>query len=396
MKLKTLLLGSAAAMVAFTGAQAADAVIVAEPEPVEYVRVCDLYGSGFFYIPGTETCLKLSGSMRVQYEWNTDGTIDGASTAVAGGVQFTTQNIGVVAPVGSAFVGTTGTQNIFATPTAPTAAAVGSSKSTGAISYRARVNFDARNETDFGTLRSFVRLEGNGGDETTGAAGNVYVHTAVTSLGGLSFGFGDTFFTTNTAYGHPGNMLDGQYDYDQSVFMQYTFAAGGFSATAGIQGGAEADDRYIDPYAGAVYSADLFSVHASVIYDSDVEEIAYAGALVVKPIDGLSIKGWYQGDDGENTQYIGAGGDYQWGVGAAYAVLDNFSIGAGYSEADGSAVNAGNDLEEYVVGFAWQPVSGLNVQADYRHQDFGINDARNIVGVRDDNDTYRIRITRSW
>jgi hypothetical protein len=33
--------------------------------PVEYVRVCDVYGAGFFYIPGTDTCLKIGGSVRV-------------------------------------------------------------------------------------------------------------------------------------------------------------------------------------------------------------------------------------------------------------------------------------------------------------------------------------------
>src|SRR4029450_190085 len=64
MNIKSLLLGSAAALVAATGARAADAVVVAEPEPVEYVRVCDVYGAGFYYMPGTETCLKISGYMR--------------------------------------------------------------------------------------------------------------------------------------------------------------------------------------------------------------------------------------------------------------------------------------------------------------------------------------------
>ena len=29
--------------------------------PVEYVKICDAYGSGFYYIPGTEACLKLGG-----------------------------------------------------------------------------------------------------------------------------------------------------------------------------------------------------------------------------------------------------------------------------------------------------------------------------------------------
>ena len=32
--------------------------------PVDYVRVCDAFGSGFFYIPGTDTCLKIGGYVR--------------------------------------------------------------------------------------------------------------------------------------------------------------------------------------------------------------------------------------------------------------------------------------------------------------------------------------------
>ncbi len=64
MKIKSLLIGSAALMTASSGAYAADAIVMADPEPVEYVRVCDVYGPGFFYIPGTETCLKIGGYVR--------------------------------------------------------------------------------------------------------------------------------------------------------------------------------------------------------------------------------------------------------------------------------------------------------------------------------------------
>ena len=39
MNIKSLLLGSAAALVAVTCSRAADAVVIAEPEPMEYVRV---------------------------------------------------------------------------------------------------------------------------------------------------------------------------------------------------------------------------------------------------------------------------------------------------------------------------------------------------------------------
>jgi len=68
MNIKSLLLGSAAALAVVSGAQAADAVVAAEPEPMEYVKVCDAYGTGYFYIPGTETCLKVGGRVRVDMQ----------------------------------------------------------------------------------------------------------------------------------------------------------------------------------------------------------------------------------------------------------------------------------------------------------------------------------------
>src|SRR5690606_35720372 len=76
MKIKSLLLGSAAAMVAATGAKAADAIVIAEPEPVEYVRVCDAYGAGFFYIPGTGTCLSINGYIWAQIGASNQNRID--------------------------------------------------------------------------------------------------------------------------------------------------------------------------------------------------------------------------------------------------------------------------------------------------------------------------------
>ncbi len=80
MNIKSLLLGSAAALVAVSGVQAADAVVVAEPEPAEYVRICDVYGAGYFYIPGTETCLRVGGYVRMDISGGQDGSFTGRST----------------------------------------------------------------------------------------------------------------------------------------------------------------------------------------------------------------------------------------------------------------------------------------------------------------------------
>jgi len=62
---KSLLLGSAAGVVAVAGAQAADLPVKAKP--VEYVKICSLYGDGFYYIPGTETCVRIGASAQADY-----------------------------------------------------------------------------------------------------------------------------------------------------------------------------------------------------------------------------------------------------------------------------------------------------------------------------------------
>ena len=66
---RTLILSSAAGLIALSGgAQAADLPVKAKA--VEYVRICSLYGAGFFYIPGTDTCIKVGGYLRVDTTFN--------------------------------------------------------------------------------------------------------------------------------------------------------------------------------------------------------------------------------------------------------------------------------------------------------------------------------------
>src|SRR6202012_1729761 len=74
--IKSLVLGSAATLVAMGGAQAADLSVKAKA--VEYVKICSLSGAGLYYIPGTDTCVKIGGYLR------TDVTVNGQ----AGGAPF--------------------------------------------------------------------------------------------------------------------------------------------------------------------------------------------------------------------------------------------------------------------------------------------------------------------
>src|ERR1700732_1264152 len=68
---KSLLLGTAAGFVAVAGAQAADMPVKAKP--VQYVKICSLYGDGYYYIPGSDTCIKFGGYVRADYGWNPAG-----------------------------------------------------------------------------------------------------------------------------------------------------------------------------------------------------------------------------------------------------------------------------------------------------------------------------------
>ena len=76
---KSLLLGSAAGLVAVAGAQAADLPVKAKP--VQYVKICSLYGVGFYYIPGTDMCIKIGGWVRAEAAWG----VNGSSTNVQNG-----------------------------------------------------------------------------------------------------------------------------------------------------------------------------------------------------------------------------------------------------------------------------------------------------------------------
>ena len=73
-------------LAAVAGAQAAD-LPVRTAAPVEYVRVCSAHGVGFFYIPGTETCLRVSGFARFEYNvastaWDTLRTTRASARSV--------------------------------------------------------------------------------------------------------------------------------------------------------------------------------------------------------------------------------------------------------------------------------------------------------------------------
>src|SRR5215470_10039935 len=154
---KSLLLGSAAGLVAVAGAQAADLPVKAKP--VEYVKVCSLYGAGFYYIPGTDICLKLGGYVRNQHYWGY-GT-SATNTPFFGTTTLNTRN--------------STDDNLYT------------------IRFRTIISVDTRQQTDFGTLRTYMTV-GWTQDFIGQTASNLYANRAFIQFAGFTFGKATSYY----------------------------------------------------------------------------------------------------------------------------------------------------------------------------------------------------------
>jgi len=200
---KIMMLAGAAGIATVGGAQAAD-LPSRKAAPVEYVRVCSTYGAGYFYIPGTETCIRIGGRARYEYEYREAYSRDGNTT-------------------GSRAIG--------------------------------RIFLDARTATEYGLLRAFVRYDvmrrigtlrsgtsdrvayafpGSGVDFAGKAQTTVDINRAFVQLGGLLAGRSQSYFDfyagdlelTGTTAGS--SMTTNLLAYTASF-------GGGFSATLSIE-----------------------------------------------------------------------------------------------------------------------------------------------------------------
>lgn len=207
---KSLLLGSVAGLAAVAGAQAADLPVKAKA--VEYVKVCSAYGAGYYYIPGTDTCLKLDGYARFDTYVNAVGTFNPAISSVSG----------------TAFNG-------------PGAGALGYPfKDSDDAAYltraRAVMGMDARTQTDYGTLRSYIRFgmswDSQSSANTSSGIG-FYFERAFIQFAGFTFGYTQSFFDTGTSYAYT-TLYAGSNQW--TTALAYTAQFGnGFSATLALE-----------------------------------------------------------------------------------------------------------------------------------------------------------------
>jgi hypothetical protein len=184
--LRGLLLGSATALVSVVSAQAADL----PGKPIDYVRICDAYGAGFFFIPGTDTCLKVGGlalsevrSYDASYSVSPIG-----GTGTNSGIGNSTAN--PFAKTG-AFRAVGGSSAFGYVPTG-TQYSNGRSRDDYGWDSLGRIELDARTGTPYGVLRSFIRVDAFVGSGTA--------NTGALTTGG-SFISGSSLYNTTAGNG---------------------------------------------------------------------------------------------------------------------------------------------------------------------------------------------------
>ena len=85
--MKKVLIGLATAASTSTLVHAAD-LPMAKADAVEYMKICTEFGAGFFYIPGSDTCLKLSGYVRADYRFGYGSTLTHSVTRLSDAASF--------------------------------------------------------------------------------------------------------------------------------------------------------------------------------------------------------------------------------------------------------------------------------------------------------------------
>ena len=311
MNVKSILLGTAAALVA-SGAYAADLPGEAAPAAVDYVKVCDAFGAGFFYIPGTDTCLDISGRFR-------------------GGIAFSSSK---KTRTGS---GTTADPYVYGGGTEVD------------FTNAARVQFDARSATDLGTLRAFAEVAME--DSDRGAKfNNVFVQ-----LGYVTVGRQDDLTDGDVLYGDEGftgfNAAFGDTSYNGITVLADNLG-GGFYAGAGVYG------------SGAVENA-------SVLY-RDVDTGSQESHALIEGIVGIAKQSWGSADlsggyladsQYKDSYFVKATAEFlitselSARLTAAYVNLDSFAAGATTGK------DVSKDWETVSAAVKYQATPDLDVYA---------------------------------
>ncbi len=309
-------------------------------KPVQYVKICSLYGAGFFYIPGTDTCLKIGGYVRAEYNINALGS-------------FTPIKI-------SSFNRSTADNN---------------------IRTRGVFTLDARTQTEYGTLRSYI--QGGASSTTAGNTTNfqtLYYQRAFIQLGGWTFGKATSFFDGPFQLfmiSNQTNLLGGDSGGAGKAIAGYTAQFGnGFSANIaledptfanfGIVGGVYEAGAGIPDVVGNL-SVDQAWGSAQVMGAAhEIREVGIAGGAHAS-----DKWGWAFGGGGKvNLPMLGKG-DFI-GVQAAYAEGATAYVGSGLAGgfliSRGASTGGGVTSDSTIVAGSHSLTKSWSVDGGYLHR----------------------------
>ena len=326
--LNKTLLGSAAVIMTMVGAQAAD-LPSKKAAPATYVKICDAQGAGFFYIPGTDTCVKLGGRLRVDYDYRPER--DHVATA--------------------------------------TAAATGTGLNTTGFYQRGNITLDSRTATPYGTARTYVMVRGESGSGTLRQDGAIAfsMESAFIQFAGFTVGQAAQPFAFMSSWAYNTHYWTGW----ANGVRQISYTAnlgGGFSATLAVTDAQGAGGPGYPQVAGAAVTPkttdENFAVYVgNVRYDqawgaAQLMAAYTAGGSVTVNAAGTPEAGWAigaglsfklpmlaAGDElqltavyadrlgemitGDGTLNIPSGGAY--GINPLGGPAVNFANGSGYS-----------------------------------------------------------------
>ncbi len=202
---KSLLLGSAATLVVVAGAQAADLPTKKGAPAAEYVKVCKVGDIAGFIIPGSDTCLKISGYVNAQVAvGNVTDERKLYGDGPTGGFEATTSAAKYVNDIG--------------------------------FSTRGQVNFDAVTNTAAGPLLAHIEIQSNSGVGFDPLGNGAVLNAGYVSWAGITAGKHGSFYD----YLAGGDTWKDFFSPDHSGtpinLLAYTATfGGGFSATLSLE-----------------------------------------------------------------------------------------------------------------------------------------------------------------
>jgi hypothetical protein len=238
--IKSILLGTAAGLVAVASAQAAD-LPTRKAAPVEYVRVCNVGGITGWVLPGSDTCVKLSGyvtahviggNLNQQFNW-------GTATQAIGAVENTPGLAGVSTAVLSQLAGVDGrnTQRVLIASSTAQQNTSSFRNETG-WSARANVALDLASNTAYGPLIGHIELQDDISNGITplqgpGTPNLTYLNVAYVTWAGITAGKAQSFFSFIGGGDNYNNIFSpDRKGFNEPMLLAYTASfGGGFTAT---------------------------------------------------------------------------------------------------------------------------------------------------------------------